>query len=1168
MYSVFYLSFTRVRQVRILHGRARLCVAQSAQGYGHQMAIAPQKILRERRQYNQWVANETLEDYALRFTANRARKWSALRVANTALGTVAFLVLEAVGAAITLNYGFTNAVSAIFVVGAVIFALGLPVSYHAAKYGVDIDLLTRGAGFGYIGSTITSLIYASFTFIFFALEATIMSLALQMCFGLPLGAGYLLSALVVIPLVTHGFTFLSRFQFWTQILWGALQIIPFLYIGYLGLHGEMATEQWTSFAGRQGPADGHFDFLLFSSAAAVVFSLVPQNAEQVDFLRFLPRQRAGRKFGWWAALICAGPGWIVPGIAKMLAGSFFAVLLVNAGLPLQTAGEPAQMYLYAFQQTLRVPEVALAITGIFVVVSQLKINVTNAYAGSLAWSNFFSRLTHSHPGRVVWLVFNVTLAWLLMELGIYETLERTLGLYSNIPVAWMGAIAADLTINKTLGLSPKHIEFKRAYLYDINPVGVGGMLIASAAAIATYAGAFGEEYHGLAPFVALGVSLVAVPSIALLTRGRFYLARPRLGLAAAGGAEIRCCICEHSFEPEDMANCPFYAGPICSLCCSLDVRCDDSCKQNASFAAQWHELVAAHLPGTLARRLDSRLAKYLGLLLLCGCVAAALLATIYVQMVTGLDMPPALIAETLRNVFYLLIVVAAIAVWPFLLAKESSRAAREETKHQTAMLLQEIEAHERTDQELQKAKELAEARSLAKSKYVRGISHELRTPLNAVLGYAQLLEANAEVPNRLKHGVRVIRRSGEHLSSLVDGLLDISMIEAGRLQIHRDQVLLVEFLEQIVDMFSLQARDNGLEFAFEPPKQLPATVYTDEKRLRQILINLLSNAIRYTKRGKVTFRIAYTNQVARFDIEDTGVGIPANELERIFQPFERIENPDLPAIQGVGLGLTITRLLTDAMGGAIAVRSTPGIGSCFTVSLMLSPVSATQRVPERESRPVIGYEGPRRTILVVDDDPEHVAFVGDALSSLGFAVITELSGRGCLDVVSREVPDAILLDISMPGMDGWETVKRLRSTGFQKLPIVMISADARQKGSQELEFRHDGYLMKPVRFSSLLDSLKRVLDLLWIHDRAEVPAQNPFNMDGLSPELIPSRSDLARLNELGRIGHVRAILSSLDELAAAQPSAAPTLAYLRRLAEDCDLDAYKTTIEALAPLDR
>src|SRR5882724_6392156 len=180
------------------------------------MTIVQQKIFRERRQYNQWVANETLEDYALRFTANKARKWSTLRVANTALGTVAFLVLEAVGAAITLNYGFTNAVAAIFVVGAIIFALGLPVSYYAAKYGVDIDLLTRGAGFGYIGSTITSLIYASFTFLFFAIEAAIMSLALELCFGVPLFIAHVISALLVIPIALLGMRMIGRMQMWTQ----------------------------------------------------------------------------------------------------------------------------------------------------------------------------------------------------------------------------------------------------------------------------------------------------------------------------------------------------------------------------------------------------------------------------------------------------------------------------------------------------------------------------------------------------------------------------------------------------------------------------------------------------------------------------------------------------------------------------------------------------------------------------------------------------------------------------------------------------------------------------------------------------------------------------------------------------------------------------------------
>jgi hypothetical protein len=165
---------------------------------------AQQRIVRVRRNYNQWVANQTLEDYALRFTAKKARRWSSFSVANTAIGAVSFLALEAIGGSITVNYGFLNATSAILVVGALIFLTSIPIAYYASTYGVDIDLLTRGAGFGYIGSTVTSLIYASFTFLFFAIEAAIMSLALEMCFGVPLFAGYVLSSLIVIPLVTHG----------------------------------------------------------------------------------------------------------------------------------------------------------------------------------------------------------------------------------------------------------------------------------------------------------------------------------------------------------------------------------------------------------------------------------------------------------------------------------------------------------------------------------------------------------------------------------------------------------------------------------------------------------------------------------------------------------------------------------------------------------------------------------------------------------------------------------------------------------------------------------------------------------------------------------------------------------------------------------------------------
>src|SRR3981081_2746405 len=212
-----------------------------------------QRIDRVRRQYNQWVANQTLEDYALRFTAKSARRWSAARVANTALGAISFLALEAIGGTITLNYGVTNATAAILVVSVIIFCCGFPIAYHAAKCGIDIDLLTRGAGFGYIGSTITSLIYASFTFLFFAIEAAIMSLALEMCLVVPCFFGYVLSSLIVLPLVTHGITFISRLQLWTQPIWIVLHLIPFAYIAFADIK---SFERWTSFSGIARGAGG------------------------------------------------------------------------------------------------------------------------------------------------------------------------------------------------------------------------------------------------------------------------------------------------------------------------------------------------------------------------------------------------------------------------------------------------------------------------------------------------------------------------------------------------------------------------------------------------------------------------------------------------------------------------------------------------------------------------------------------------------------------------------------------------------------------------------------------------------------------------------------------------------------------------------------------------
>jgi len=247
-----------------------------------------QRIVKIRRDYNTWVANESIEDYALRFTPRSFRKWSILRVSNTALGAISFLVLEAIGGTIAVNYGVVNALWAILSVGMIIFSTGLPISYYAAKYGLDMDLLTRGAGFGYIGSTISSFIYASFTFILFSLEAAIMAYALELYFHMPLYIGYLISALIVIPLVTHGVTLISRIQMITQPIWLILMCMPFIAVLH---HDPQIISKLLSFAGVSGNS-GEFNLLMFGAATAVGVALIPQIGEQVDFFTLYARKNA------------------------------------------------------------------------------------------------------------------------------------------------------------------------------------------------------------------------------------------------------------------------------------------------------------------------------------------------------------------------------------------------------------------------------------------------------------------------------------------------------------------------------------------------------------------------------------------------------------------------------------------------------------------------------------------------------------------------------------------------------------------------------------------------------------------------------------------------------------------------------------------------------------
>ncbi len=1107
-----------------------------------------QRIVKSRRDYNTWVANETLEDYALRYTPKSFRKWSEFRIANTALGAVSFLALEAIGAAITLSFGFTNALWAIAVVSVLIFLTGLPISYYTAKYGVDMDLLTRGAGFGYIGSTITSLIYASFTFIFFALEASIMAQAVQMAFGIPLAWGYVLCSLVVIPLVLHGVTMIGKVQAWTQPVWLVLMVLPFAAVLWQEPGAPARLMHYTAGV----PEAGHFDWLLFGSAATVVFSLIAQIGEQVDYLRFLPEAGEHNRRRWWTALLLAGPGWIVMGAAKMLGGALLAFLVIDHGIDVSHAVEPTQMYLVAFSYVFSDPRWIAGAVALFVIVSQVKINITNAYAGSLAWSNFFARLTHSHPGRVVWVIFNVVIAILLMEIGVFAALKEVLTIYSMVAISWIGAVLADLLINKPLGLSPRHIEFKRAHLNDINPVGVGAMLAATVLAMLALLGLFGDLARALSPFIALLTSLVVAPLIALATGGRYYLARAPEAAAVCG--HLQCVICDNPFEPADVAHCPAYDGNICSLCCSLDARCEDRCKPDAALPAQLNRFGSALLPASLMRQLNTDVGKYLLMLGLFTAVLGAVLAAIYFLELPSVMQAPVYTDTDLRDLFIKLFaaffLMTGIGTWWLVLTATSRHSAQQESERQTKLLLTEIDAHRQTDAELQRAKDRAEAANMAKSRFVTGMSHELRTPLNSILGYAQILQADPAIPVHRQNAISVIRRSGEHLLSLIDGMLDIARIEAGKMRLDTGQLPLRDFLDQIVQMVAPQAAQKGLGFHFVEAGRIPQAVHADEKRLRQILINLLANAVKFTDRGAVTLRVTYSREIATFEVEDTGIGISEEDVARVFLPFERSDSANQRKEIGTGLGLAISNMLAHIMGGELSVTSTLGKGSVFRLRLYLREV----RQPLKRDETTLlatGYSGARKRLLVTDDQASQRIVLKEMLSPLGFEIIEADSGPACLAAVEQHRPDLLLMDIAMPGMDGWEVCRRLRESGHGELPIIIVSANVFDPTARQSDSMYcNDFIAKPFMLADLLSKLKLHLGIEW------TSAISPQASAAQSVRLIPPRATLARLAELGAMGFVKGIHAELDRIEKKSSLYAPFCTELRSLVERFRLPEY------------
>ena len=426
---------------------------------------------------------------------------------------------------------------------------------------------------------------------------------------------------------------------------------------------------------------------------------------------------------------------------------------------------------------------------------------------------------------------------------------------------------------------------------------------------------------------------------------------------------------------------------------------------------------------------------------------------------------------------------------------------------------------------------LAEAQRLAqvRSDFLAQMSHELRTPLNGILGYAQILRRDKSLGEQQLAGLNVIQQSGEHLLTLINDILDLAKIEAGKLELYPSNVSLPRFLNAIAEMIWVKAEQKGLDFLYDPAPELPAMIRADEMRLRQVLLNLLANAVKFTDGGCVRLSVRFSPPSRfRFDVQDSGIGIREDHLDAIFQPFEQTGEMQR-RLGGTGLGLAITRQFVRLMDGDMHVESRIGQGSRFWFELELPVVDDAIAETDFE-RIVSGYQGARKTILVVDDVAENRTVVVDMLGRLGFQMAQASDGRDAFEKASTLKPDLILMDIVMPVMDGLEATRRLRQLpGLEELPIIAISASASDQDRERyLAAGLNAFLPKPIDYDSLLVQIALLLKLAWTY---ELPQAEPSSQEASGPLKAPPLHEMEVLHRLARIGNMNDILQRASYLA-------------------------------------